>query len=85
MRSLMPGIPGRSEHTPHQQLDVEARLRCPVQHPNHLVVGEGVDLDDQTGGTARLGVLGLPVDQLLQLLAQPRRRHDQAAYSVWFE
>ena len=80
MRSLMPrnSRPQRADAA-HQQLDVEARLRRAVQRPDHLVVGQGVHLDDQTGRTARLGVLGLPVDQLFQLLPQPRRRHHQAA------
>ena len=77
MLSLMPGTARtQAADAAHHQVHRHARLRRAIEQPDHLIVGDRVDLDDQSRRTARLGVLGLAFDQLLEPLPELHRRDD---------
>ena len=60
----------------HHQVHRDARLRRAIEQPDHLIVGDGVDLHHQPRRTASLGVLDLPLDQLLEALPELHGRDD---------
>src|SRR5215831_11000414 len=54
----------------HDEVEIHAGLRRAVEHADHLIVGERVDLDNHAGGAAFARVLRLAHDQLAQPRAQ---------------
>ena len=70
MRSLTPGDPGtQTADAAHDQVDLDAGLRCAIERVDHLGVDERVHLADDSRLAAGARVLGLARDQL----DEPRR------------
>ncbi len=78
MLSLMPGMPGRRQHTPRTIRSIfTPHWRRAIEHLDHPRIGDRVVLDDDVRRASRARVLALAIDQRLDALPQPDRRHQQ--------